>query len=626
MAPRAEGASPSARSLPKKLQEGRVGKPKAKRGDGRATKTPNYKINGRTFACEGCRNGHRVSKCTHAFDRPLHMTNEPGRPSLDEKRRCNCPKSCSCKTKNCKCDRNCSCTQVMYILVYVPVEDPEKRVGEEKGEWQIEKEVVTDLKANPLSITEIEARARMKTLQDDIKASQRSLEEDEVNASGGKKSPDQDDERSHQVVVNSFKFGGSHTGLLPPKESCCGHKESIRESSPPKKSDSRPTPHQPVAGRAQCDCGIACQCAFCLDHPNNMTSQRIAQQRAVQYAGGWEAKQDRPEDYSQFVAEKAFSCMGTNPQFAFRSTPDSSAIDLQDMFGQDVMTNGGYILRYPIEYQSAAVSQDLSGSTVGPTSSQDSFTPMHINPSDQFRPFAKQRSSFQPPHPVPCSIYDMSCAAVDQPPIWAQNALSSLTWDSSTNLPLPLHAVGEASLVGMYGISGGWPDSMGPPTWTPQDTPWPGSNDSFSNLMTPAFGMNDTEALAHELALTLTPEEQIVSTPLAPTATATTSLGGFDIGSGTDMSGDSIINDPDLNIDPIFALVGGAMATTFTDTQVPTLSSTPPVEVEPTNDLHRDVPVLPASPLRNTYAPAPGIAVAKHITDISTNPTPPDPT
>src|SRR5271154_2780670 len=144
-----------------KIQDGRVEKSRARKGE---SKLPNYSIAGRTFACQSCKKGHRVSKCTHALERPVHMTNDPGRPSADQKRHCDCPKQCSCTKKNCKCARNCMCTQVMYILVHVPFENQAENT-ETSGEWRIDKEVITDLKGNRLSEEEIQERARLKLMQ-----------------------------------------------------------------------------------------------------------------------------------------------------------------------------------------------------------------------------------------------------------------------------------------------------------------------------------------------------------------------------------------------------------------------------------------------------------------------------
>lgn len=310
MSPGTSPESASPRASGRKVQNGRIEKPKAKK----ELKQPTYRIGGRTFACEACKKGHRVSKCTHASERPVSMTNDPGRPSGDQKRHCDCPKQCACTKKNCKCDRNCSCTQTMFMLVYVPMKDGEKA---KEGEWQIGQEVITDLQGKKLTEEEIRVRNELKQMQQTAKSS--------VPPPG------------------TLKVSPTTSSTGSPPKSCCQHKKNIEEQKQP-----IPGPEAVAAGqrRPQCNCGTGCTCAFCLDHPNNQTSHFLAQQQAAYFSSQSYGQQQMHPSWEP--PQVGGSCMGTNPRFAVSNTPNPSQSQFQTLFPAVGPANqGGYFISYP---------------------------------------------------------------------------------------------------------------------------------------------------------------------------------------------------------------------------------------------------------------------------------------
>jgi hypothetical protein len=310
------GTSPesvSPRSPCHKIQNGRIEKAKTKK----ESKVPTYRIGGRTFACEACKKGHRVSKCTHASERPVSMTHDPGRPSGDQKRHCDCPKQCSCTKKNCKCDRNCSCTQKMYMLVYVPMKDGDTGERDKEGEWKIDQEVITDLQGKKLTDDEIKVRNKLKQLQQSAKS-------------------------GALLPENSKPSPTILTDDSAPK-SCCQHKKNIEEQKQP-----IPVPEEASNGqrRPQCNCGTGCTCAFCLDHPNNQTSHLLAQQQAAYFSN--QAYGQPQMESSWAPLQVGGSCMGTNPRFAISNTPNPSHSQFQTLFpAAGPAGQGGYFISYP---------------------------------------------------------------------------------------------------------------------------------------------------------------------------------------------------------------------------------------------------------------------------------------
>ena len=304
---------------------GRVEKSRVKRPD---TKSANYSIAGRTYACDSCKKGHRVSKCTHALQRPVHMTNDPGRPSADQKRHCDCPKQCSCTKKNCKCDRTCLCTQLMYMLVYVPFTKGREEQENVVGEWRVDREVITDLKGNQLSLSEIRSREEKKQRQ-----------------------PGDGRSKVADTRTTPLQKPSSLTDTTKPSISkvsnCCSHKQAIKTNAVPKTPIIVSQPSD--AARRLCDCGSACACAFCLDHPNNSVSQDIARQKATAYFAQEPPERSiKTDDFADHLMPARGSCMGTSPQFAMLNNSNPSSMELSNAFGTDSTSQNGYFLSYPL--------------------------------------------------------------------------------------------------------------------------------------------------------------------------------------------------------------------------------------------------------------------------------------
>ena len=163
-------------------------------------KSAKQSFNGKTYACISCKNGHRVRQCDHGYDRPVSATNQPGRPSSGSKRKCTCPKDCSCHDKdNCKCERNCVCVEAMYLIVHVSKKGSPKiqhkvskierspspiisRVNE-KGQQEVLQKVYTDLTGKPLSDEETKRRNEEREKREQIEQDQKNAVKAESSTS-----------------------------------------------------------------------------------------------------------------------------------------------------------------------------------------------------------------------------------------------------------------------------------------------------------------------------------------------------------------------------------------------------------------------------------------------------------
>ena len=436
MSPTVDPDAKSPKASEDKVQDGRIQKPKTKKKDGLI---PNYRIDGRTFACEGCKNGHRVSKCTHAAQRPVLMTNDPGRPSADQKRHCDCPKKCSCTKKNCKCDRNCNCIQTMYMLVYIPVEEREDDKELEKGQWKIDYEVITDLKGKALSEEEIEIRRQEKSRQQQGRTSRAS-----TLGAVNDRPPSQGSTTNCATPVSIKTEPPATIAASTPKSSCCHRKNILDQLPTPEVKNENVAPER--AKRPLCSCGPDCKCQFCLEHPNNEASQRIAHQRATEYFGSVPRLQGNALDQKCLTlpGEKGFSCMGTKPQFAFHTNPHPSEADFQTMFGQDATTSRGYCLSYEVGGYSSGLAAPVGSCSSSSMLNSQLDSSSHTG-SSQFLPFLDTNLDFGvAPGFTPQQI-------ASQPEFSPSLNLGSATLQ-------PDHYVGQATIAGVYGMDddGDW--------------------------------------------------------------------------------------------------------------------------------------------------------------------------
>jgi len=448
MSPNIDAKATSPNEVEDKVLDGRVQKPKAKKRDGIV---PNYRIGGRTFACEGCKNGHRVSKCTHAPHRPVLMTNDPGRPSADQKRHCDCPKACSCTKKNCKCDRNCTCVQTMYMLVYVPMGERENNQEKQKGEWKIDHEIITDLKGKPLTEEEIENRRREKSRQQQGRT-RRSGTLGAVND----RPPSQGSRNTTATPVSMETEIVTTVAASTSKSGCCNSKNIQEQPRIPEVKKENPILAQTKRPLGDCNCGDECACAMCLDHPNNKTSQRIIQQRAAQLWGNPSTLHGNVLGQKSLTppGEKSLSCMGTRPQFAFHTNPYPSEADFQTMFGQDATTSRGYCLCYPVNgYPPTHTTPEGNCcSSTMPTNHPNSSS--HEG-SSQLLPFVDPNADFlSTPHPL--ANQDLTMATVSVPEQGTQQTDFSNSFNFGNGIFQPEHCVGQATVAGVYGMGDDW--------------------------------------------------------------------------------------------------------------------------------------------------------------------------
>jgi hypothetical protein len=464
MSPTVDAKVISPTSIGDKVQDGRVQKPKTKKKDGIV---PNYSINGRTFACEGCKNGHRVSKCTHAAQRPVHMTNDPGRPSADQKRHCDCPRTCQCTKKNCKCDRKCNCMQAMYMLVYVPMGANEAEEEKQTGEWQIGRTVITDLKGKELTNDEIKLRKQEKLRQQQRRTSRTGT----LGALNGRP-PSQGSTTTSgtPVSVKSEEFATLPVSM--PKSGCCQNKNIPGHQPIVEVKNEQAATVEAKRSQRHCNCGDDCACAICLVHPNNATSQRIVQQRAVELSNNALSFRGNAVDQSHRTRpeEKGLSCMGTNPQFAWHTDPNPSAADLQTLFGTDHMADSGYYISYPVHGYSLSLAPP-KGTCCSSSMPPDRRDLSSNHGSSRFLPFVGPNVELlSPPHD--CSNEDFAMTQGLSEQATTQSDFQPSLGLSDDIFP-PEPYVGQATVAGVYGMGDNWPSFTAS---RPIPQPWSSTN------------------------------------------------------------------------------------------------------------------------------------------------------
>ncbi|KEF51330.1 uncharacterized protein A1O9_12680, partial [Exophiala aquamarina CBS 119918] len=343
-------------------------------------------INGKTYACESCKRGHRVHKCDHGKTRPISETNQPGRPSGGQKRGCQCPRNCACTSKTCKCQRDCSCTQDMYVIVRV---DGPQLLNRDASSTP--KPVWEDADGNKMTLKKVWADANGKQ-----------IDEEEYN-----KRRQKNKEREE--------------GLPPTLDlmSCCATTTTTTTVKQPKQEPESPPPTAPVGGcrhrqnlssfpanatlvpdqpqlsaksandplMAACSCGSGCSCLYCPDHPNNATSINHTQQQVKNFAEQAYTGQGFVPNPSFVPETHSRSCMGGRPTFFLSRTPGISQQQLQQFFPEDLNPNAIY-LTYPIQQHSwtnqpmAAHCSHISSPSAPMAVTPDTSDPFADPPSD----------------------------------------------------------------------------------------------------------------------------------------------------------------------------------------------------------------------------------------------------
>ncbi|KAK7885170.1 hypothetical protein LTR67_010661 [Exophiala xenobiotica] len=305
-------------SSPPKTSRVEDGKIRKIRTNSKPEFTPIQQFNGKTYACESCKRGHRVNKCDHGRTRPISETNLPGRPSGGQKREA-----------------------FLIVRVDGPQIISREATSSPKPIWE-------DPDENKWTLKKIWADANGKEIDDqEYQERQRRLKEREVD------------------VVSTPDI---------PKSSCCGSKKPKEETQSPlpesvggcrhrQNLEKQPEPDTlaPAAAdmgtaakeswKAACSCGSGCSCLYCPDHPNNATSINHAQQQVKNLAEQALPEFDELMPVSFMPEANSTSCMGGRPTFFLSRTPNVSQQTMQQFF-PDLADPNAIYLRYPISQHS----------------------------------------------------------------------------------------------------------------------------------------------------------------------------------------------------------------------------------------------------------------------------------
>lgn len=244
----------------------------------------------------------------------------------------------------------------MYMLVFVPHPDPE---GKAAGRWKKGRQVTTDLKGNELSAEVAAERERRKAFQRAQNAAR--------------------DQQSRNSSLHNLHGGLLFPPMPPARDECC-HKEAVareHRSQPafqPGVADgilaspgTRWAP--PAVVTHGCNCGAACACAFCPEHPKNNTSLRAVAQQA-NFITSQQRALNAPFTNFNFPDVQDASCMGGMPQFAMSTRP--MAYNMQAVEAAfPAQDNQGFVMSYGMRRARSTTPRP-------PLSSQ--YPPMVANP------------------------------------------------------------------------------------------------------------------------------------------------------------------------------------------------------------------------------------------------------
>lgn len=236
--------------------------------------------------------------------------------------------------------------EIAYLIIYVPGPDEPKDAKPSSdsdepftGSFEVKEEVPIDLKGNPLSEADVKQRQQ--------------LLEAQKNESGSHRS------RSASSTV-TLPAASPSQGKPRAKGSCCSHNKAVaqenQEATQPESAEGSQVLNKPPANLPAsalfhgCNCGAACSCAFCPQHPNNHVSQNLARQHAnvfINHHQLFNANQSfmqLPPDFAQDA-----SCMGARPEIGFNRGPlPENLADLQQLFSSNP-NSGGFVMAYPVE-------------------------------------------------------------------------------------------------------------------------------------------------------------------------------------------------------------------------------------------------------------------------------------
>ncbi|RMZ77918.1 hypothetical protein DV738_g4126, partial [Chaetothyriales sp. CBS 135597] len=320
---------------------------------------------GKTYACNACKRGHRVKLCDHGkAGKLVSATNQPGRPSSGSDRKCTCPKSCTC-TGNCKCAKDgCLCVQQMFLVVALksrpkPVwinQEPEQtpQWTDENGEQKTLNPVYTDLKGNILSPEEAKAREEEKERRRNEPttaiAKSSCCSSSTATTPIATASPPKSSCCSSKPATKIKVQAGDDAGSPTPSPGC-RHKETYIPPLQPQIAMSEASKVSiPRQGPNRCTCGAKCQCTLCPEHPNNTaTRQYNAQQLNAMAANrsGTYIPTESMVNGQLFKPEvPEGSCMGGEASY-FLTREQPTLHDFQRLFPD--YSSDDFVLTYPMD-------------------------------------------------------------------------------------------------------------------------------------------------------------------------------------------------------------------------------------------------------------------------------------
>ena len=342
---------PKPSSTTARIEDGKIKKPRAQ---SKSDITAVQHINGKTYACESCKRGHRVHKCDHGRTRPISETNQPGRPSGGQKRGCQCPRNCACTSKTCKCQRDCSCTQEMFVIVRV--EAPQPQIN--RDSTSTPKPIWEDANGNKMTLKKVWADANGKQINEqEYQERKRKLREREEGIVTTPLSPSSSTPETKSCCAAKPAKQEPQSPALPddiPSASGCRHRQNLSTmpSSDPPTADSLLLPPKRSSDlwTTTCTCGSGCSCLYCPEHPNNATSVNHTQLQVKNFAEHAYAAQGFSLDTQFMPQSDSRSCMGGRQTFFLSRTPNVSHQQLQQFFSES--DPSAIYLTYPIQQHS----------------------------------------------------------------------------------------------------------------------------------------------------------------------------------------------------------------------------------------------------------------------------------
>lgn len=305
-------------------------------------------INGETYTCSACKSGHRVGVCKH-YDRPMIKTKPPGRPPAGQSKRtvCKCPTNCRCSEPpgKCRCARQCVCVQSGWLIVYIRAPDEPANAapvpdhqGQVRGEFRLDRPVPIDAKGKQLSEEEaLRRQQQQEALNNDQHLDQRTR--------SGSSTSTRSVPSPSQARPEASGGGCCHNRAVAQENRQAARPESVGQFP---LVTNQPSAKPPASALFHgCNCGAACSCAFCPQHPNNHVSQNLARQHANMFMNHHHQLFNANLGFMQLPPDVVQdpSCIGGIPTVAFSQDPQMAhPAHLQRHFGG----SGGTVIAYEV--------------------------------------------------------------------------------------------------------------------------------------------------------------------------------------------------------------------------------------------------------------------------------------